>query len=1013
MKNRLIFLFSLSIFLFGLLVAGCGHSPSSPFSESAEKALSTFQVPTGFKIELVASEPLISDPVDMTIDEEGKMYVVEMHGYPLNLNHTGKVILLTDKNGDGKMDTRTIFADSLTLPTGVMRWKNGILVTDAPNVYYFEDTTGDGKADIKKTVLTGFALTNPQYLVNRPVYGIDNWIYLAHEGIEETKIYPKQFGDTGNAITFPSASDAPRLPLNAQGRIVRFKPEEFLLEEGSGSTQFGQSFDKWGHHFLVANDNHIYFEAIANQYLKRNGEQIVGDATEPISDHGQACEVYPITKNPENQLLTDVGVTTSTCGILNYLGGAFPEKFNQDISFVCEPVSNLVHVDRLKDNGASFTASRILDHKEFLASTDPWCRPVNLSIGPDGALYLVDYYREIIEHPEWMSDSAAKSNRLYNGYNKGRIYRITTSDAAPISWTTHLNMNHSSDEELVEKLADPNIWWRLNAQRLLIDRKHPQVIPTLTKLFRHSKSPLGRLHALWTLEGLHQLKSALIEEALHDSSAGVRENAVKLAELHLSKNSNLIPTLLALKDDSNAKVRYQLLCTLGSVNSPAAIEARNEILFKDINDKWVQVAALSASSSQSADMLEGVLKKFDPAVPAYASLVLRMGAVIGANDDSKTIQTLLKRAVETTSATQEKWKASLLEGLAEGLKNRKSVPEGLRSQRKLLINVCLHHPDVSVRRSARSLLNAIGISGSPLAQDMIRQAQQIAADANISSDKRTEAINLMAIQNPENEVVFLEGLITPDGPLNIQLAAIQALSKIPGTTSSAFILKNWPSLFPGIRDAALNTFITEPFSSPRISLLLQSVAEGKIKKSELGWPVTVILMRDIPDSLKEYARTLLSGKEENRNPVIHDYEASLSLKGDADKGKRVYETNCLICHQVRGKVGVAFGPDLGTVQNWMPENILINILDPNHSISHGYDMWNLELNDGTALQGIILSETSNAIVLNSQGAVKKTIARKDIRSIRRLDISPMPNDFEKRIDKQQMADLISFIRKGE
>src|SRR6185312_5841490 len=143
---------------------------SSPFSESAEKALSTFQLPPGFKIELVASEPLISDPVDMTIDEEGRMYVVEMHGYPLNLNHTGKVILVADKNGDGKMDTRTVFVDSLTLPTGVMRWKKGILVTDAPNVYYFEDTTGDGKADIKRTVLTGFALTNPQYLVNRPVY---------------------------------------------------------------------------------------------------------------------------------------------------------------------------------------------------------------------------------------------------------------------------------------------------------------------------------------------------------------------------------------------------------------------------------------------------------------------------------------------------------------------------------------------------------------------------------------------------------------------------------------------------------------------------------------------------------------------------------------------------------------------------------------------------------------------------------------------------------------------------
>jgi putative heme-binding domain-containing protein len=262
-------------------------------------------------------------------------------------------------------------------------------------------------------------------------------------------------------------------------------------------------------------------------------------------------------------------------------------------------------------------------------------------------------------------------------------------------------------------------------------------------------------------------------------------------------------------------------------------------------------------------------------------------------------------------------------------------------------------------------------------------------------------------------MAFLESLITPDGPTDIQLAAIRALNKIPDTTVSVFLLKNWPSLSPGIRNAALNTFISEPFSVPRISLLLQSISKGTITKTELGWPVTVILMRDIPDSLKEYARTLLTVKKEERNPVIKDYEAALGMKGNASKGQMVYAANCLVCHQVRGKMGVDFGPDLGTVQSWMPENILINILDPNLSISHGYELWNLVLNDGTMLQGIVLSETSNAIVVNKEGGVKITIARKDIRSLRTLDMSAMPNDFEKRISKQQMADLIAFIKQGD
>src|SRR6476620_9837710 len=315
------------------------------------------------------------------------------------------------------------------------------------------------------------------------------------------------------------------------------------------------------------------------------------------------------------------------------------------------------------------------------------------------------------------------------------------------------------------------------------------------------------------------------------------------------------------------------------------------------------------------------------------------------------------------------WKAPLLEGIAEGLKNRESVPGGLKSERKLLIDVCLHHPNVTVRKSARSMLETIGISDSALKLVVMREAQNIAADQNMSSAIRAEAVNLMALQNPKQEAQFLESLITPDAPRDIQLAALHALSKIPDTTVSIFLLKNWKSLFPGIKEDALSTFIAEPFTVPRISLLLQSISNGTITKAELGWPVTVILMRDIPDSLKEYARSLLTVKKEDRNPVIKEYEASLGLKGNTVKGKTVYVANCSVCHQVRGKMGMTFGPDLGTVQSWQPENIMINILDPNLSISHGYELWNIVLNDGTMLQGIIASETSNAVVVNQQGGV--------------------------------------------
>lgn len=1002
MKIRDLFLLFASV----SILTGCS-GPSGSFFSSAEKALSTFELPQGFKIELVAAEPLISDPVDMVIDEEGRLYVVEMHGYPLDVNHTGKVILLSDKNGDGKMDKRTVFAEGFTLPTGIMRWKKGVLVTDAPNVYYLADTSGDGKADIKKVILTGFALTNPQYLVNNPVYGLDNWIYLAHEGISETSTYTKKFGDKGQAVYFPEEKNGPRLPANANGKIVRFRPDRHLLEETAAATQFGQTFDEWGHHFLVTNDNHIYQEVMKHKYLMRNSELPVGTATESLSDHGNACEVYPITINPENQLLTDVGVITSACGITAYLGGAFPGNFNHSVTFVCEPVSNIVHADRLQENGASFTASRVFKHKEFLASTDAWFRPVNLYIGPDGALYVVDYYREIIEHPEWMSKSAINSGKLYNGIDKGRIYRISAAGTPAPKWTTGINLNKLSDDQLAGKLADQNIWWRRNAQRLLVDRNRESAVSPLIKMARGS-SALGRLHALWTLEGMGKLSINLIEQALKDTAAGIRENAIKLAELHLKKDPGLIASLLALKNDPDPGVKYQLLCTLGSVNTPKVEAARQQILFENIQDKWIQVAALTGASIHPERLLEKVISKYNAHVPAYNLLTERLATVIGASGETNAIYSLLKKIHEG----QNGWQEPLLRGLATGLAGRAALPPGLEISRNLLVQTCLNNPSVEIRQSARQILTQIGFPKGEQGKATIQQAEQIATNDKGSPEKRAEAIYLLSAQNPAQKASLFKSLIASDVPPALQLASIQALSAIPDSTVSVFLLNHWPTLTPDIRDAALNTFMVEPFQVPRLQILLQAIRNGKINRSALGWSRTVILMRDIPDTLKEQARKLLAENNNDRKSVIRQYETALKLKGDPEKGKAVYEANCLICHKIHGKSGVDFGPDLGTVQNWTAESILINILDPNQSISHGYEMWNVRQKNGTLNQGIIVSQTSSAISLRDQYGRKVTIARKNIKSLKTAGSSPMPSGFENKINKQQMADLITFIKKN-
>jgi putative membrane-bound dehydrogenase-like protein len=995
--------FAITTLVVCLLVLLAACSSSGPPYEPGE-ALKTLQIQDGFQIELYAAEPDIVDPVAMEIDERGRIYVVESSGYPLDTESgAGRVKLLEDTNNDGKPDRTTLFADKLTLPTGVMAWKKGILVTDAPNVLYLEDTDGDGKADIREPLLEGFAFTNPQHTVSSPVYGLDNWIYLSHEGYARAVVFSEKFGDAGSEIHFPASSDGPRLPV--ERRSVRFRPQTFELEYLAGASQYGQAFDPWGQIFTHDNSNHARHEVIAARYYQRNPALRIGQTWHDMSDHGNSAQVYPVTVHPRFEILTEAGQITSACGLTRYLGGAFPPGF-ENVSFVAEPVHNLVHADVWSDEGTTFTARRKYEGKEFLASTDAWFRPVNFYVGPDGAIYVLDYYREVIEHPEWTSAETYESEDIYHGSGQGRIYRITPPGGLPPF--RDVRLDGASDEELAEQLANPNIWWRRTAQRLLVDRARDAVVPALNRMAVENPSATGRVHALWTLEGMGRLEPFVVEQALTDAEPGIRRNAVILAEPRLASQPNLAKKLLSMGDDADPKVRLQLLLTLGSIDSPAARAVRDRLLFADIEDRWLQIAALSWPAVQADSLFT---KAIGPQGLAANRTVGReaffrqMAAVIGTSGDQPAMRRVLAAAAAERPGTAW-WRAAALRGLAEGLGASGAGTKAPPGAQETLLKL-FDQSQPEVRRAAlRVLQQAPPDSSNRAFQAAVAKAVVTAQDGAADESLRADALALVAMGDAGAHVKTIERLVASQQPEAVQVAAAQALAQVEGEQRARFVLENWKSMTAPVRTEAAEVFYRTPAAT---ASLVDAIEEGTVQPWMLVFRHRRRLIMHQDAALRERARRLLTEPEQDRKAVVDRYQAALEREGDAARGKQVFKRECSKCHRLAGE-GVEVGPDLATVQSRPASLLLADILVPNKAIAQTFEAYVVETTDGRMLDGVIGPQSPTFVTLRRENGEEDVIQRSEIKSMRATSLSAMPADLDTLVSEDEMADLIRYIK---
>jgi putative membrane-bound dehydrogenase-like protein len=996
-----------------LLVGGgslARRADGPPYSPA--DSMATMQVEAGYRIELVASEPDLESPVAMDFDEQGRLFVVEMPGYPLDTQPTGRIKLLEDTDGDGRYETSRVFADKLVLPTGVMRWKKGVLVTAAPDLLYLEDTDGDGRADVRTVVITGFAFTNPQHMVNGPLYGLDNWIYLAHEGPATAVIYKDVFGDRGTPLRWPDRPQAPTLVTPRRG--VRLRPDARQLEAIAGASQYGHGFDAWGRYFTTENADHARHEVMPAAWLARNPELLLDSAMARIPDHGAAAQVFPITRRPTFELLTGAGEFTSACAITPYTGGAFPETDGRTSLFVAEPVHNLVHRDVLTPSGATFVAQRAEEGREFLAAGDAWFRPVFLSVGPDGALYVVDYYRPRIEHPEWTSSDLQKDPApMYEGRDRGRLYRVVRAGAAA-SRPPAPNLGAASDADLVRALESPNLWWRRTAQRLLVDRRSRQAIGPLKALAANPAAPLGRVHALWTLDGLDALDDVSIASAMRDGSPGVRENAVRLAEPRLRASPSLASGLVALAGEPDPRVRFVVLGALGWLTTPEAAAARRTLLFAHLDDLWMQRAALSAGSDQAPALFDAVVSDASAAPgggsASRAAFVRQVASIVAAREKPAEVKRIVD-AVAAGGTGASWWRGAALDGLAQGARGRRSARTLLQDARANLLALYVDaSPDV--RAGSLALLRLAGPGKDAAWESAIQQAIE-AADRGTDAQRRADAVTLVALDRPKDRIPWLEGFVSPHEPEAVQVAAVTALGRIEAEPSASqaigrFLLTHWAAFTPEVRSHAADVLLADP---PRARLLVEALTNGTVPPWSLGfWQKQDLVLHEEP-SIRAAARAVLEEDPKKRLETVRRYAAALDLEGEPARGAQVFTRACAACHRLGGTAGGDLGPDLATVRHRPPASLLADILLPSRSIAQHFETYVVERSDGDTVAGVLGAETAATITLRQGGDRAVVIRRAEIRKMTVSPQSTMPADLDTIVAPADMADLLAFIRR--
>jgi putative membrane-bound dehydrogenase-like protein len=948
--NRLTIILSLaSLAAFSAFSARAAEPVSGP---TVEQALQAFKTQDSLKVELVVSEPLTASPCAMAFDERGRLYVAENRGYPRGPAEgeppMGVIALLEDLDHDGRMDKRTVFADGLSFPNGVLPWKDGLIATCSPDLLFLRDTDGDGRADERTVLLTGFdTQKSTQLRVNGPTVGPDGFIWLAS-------------GLSGGRVSNPAHPEFE--PLELKGDL-RYDPRTGRFDAVAGRSQYGHSIDFFGRRFICMNRVQVQHVVMPLNALRHNPNFAFSDTVQNCPEPAQnyllrggagAARIFPISQNITTAD-SHAGTFSAACGVYVWQGGNLTPEFFGSV-FSCDPTGNLIHVDRLESRGASFAAVPLLNGTEFLASRDDWFRPVFLTSGPDGALYVCDMTRKVIEHPDYLPEEVRKHTDFESGRGLGRIWRVVRKKGAsapaviPAQQTT---------EQWIARLGSMNAWERQTAFRKLVEQQPVSFAEPLTSAFERGLRPDTVVSLMRLAKYTDSLREPLLLRALRHRDPEVRE--VALAMLPATVDAELRIAVHSLAKDIDPKVRFHCALALGGLGAGAE-DALVEIARRDGGDKWTRAAVLGSAGGREAKLLEMLLESKSTVPQAF-------------------IASLSKLIAKTTEASK---RAVVLHALLE----RAAASEP----------VCL-----AVAAGFSDALPAI-VPGSLLAKT-VEAAKQAARQPG---SVRLLAIELLGGTNFEAAGEGLLALLS-ETDAETQAASVTALARFGDRQTADALLepKRWNALAPALRDSVLNALVSRPALA---EVLLDHIEAKTIFASSVDSRRRQVLLASRDSRLKERATKLFSqAASGDRMKAFDSAKDVLALAPHPDEGREVFRRACASCHRM-DREGYAVGPDLFDIRRQTKENILLHIVVPEFEIAPGFISYLVEAQDGRTLLGVMSSETPESITLRQPGGQEDTILRGQIKSLQASPLSLMPQGFESALKRQELADLLAYLR---